>query len=101
MITKKYWDWDIAVEFGEMNSTISKLENDIKDLETSIKKMKESITELNKTWDGQNHADFVSKFDMRCEDIEKFTKTLKNYKNALSLIKKQYESVENQVSSLI
>lgn len=94
-------DFDVKVNFGEMESRIQKLENDVIKLEKSIKNMKKNSDDLNLTWKGPNHTNFVNKFNVRYGDMEKFTKTLTNYAKILKLVKNQYLKVDDEVRSLI
>ena len=93
--------FDIKVNTSEMESVVSKLEEDVTNLNDAINKMKKGVEDLNQTWEGNNHDEFVKKFDGRYEDIEKFTKSLEKYTNILRLVKESYAKVDSDINAMI
>lgn len=92
---------DLAVNLDSMTGTIRSISEAVNTLEDHLKLMQESVSELNQTWEGPNHDEFVEKFGERYEMMVQLNKMLRKYLSSMKKAKKTYTSCEETVNNLV
>lgn len=78
-----------------------KLSNDeVRNLEKAIADMDKSVKELNATWKGGNHDEFVARYEERYKLVQNAQQMLDEYLQGVATAVKKYEQCESEVSGL-
>lgn len=92
---------DLDVNTSEMSALENKLESAIESLHENLGNLYTSVNELNATWEGPNHDEFVENFENRYLNMTELEKSLKSYLKALKKAKKTYTQCEEDVSQIV
>lgn len=92
---------DIEVNISSISNMQKQIGEAVKTLDSSLKTMYEGVAELNRTWEGPNHTDFVTLFEQRYEEMKKLGKTLESYQKVVKEAGKTYDKCEQEVYQLV
>lgn len=92
---------DLEVNISSINGMQKQFGEAIETLESSLEAMYAGVTELNKTWEGPNHTEFVENFQNRYESLCELNKELKSYKKAVKQAGNIYNQCEESVYQMV
>ena len=75
----------------------SRLEN----LRSVLGSMHKSVDELNETWEGANHNQFVEEFENLYGNMEQVCNTLDSYLTSVNESAQLYETCDSEIASLV
>lgn len=92
---------DIEVDTSEISALEKKIESAVEGLDENLGNMYRSVSELNDTWEGPNHDEFVENFENRYLNMKELEKSLKSYLKALRKARKTYAKCESEVFQIV
>jgi len=91
----------IATNTDRMQSDINLLEEQIVKMDTAFQAAWDAVEALNATWEGPAHDTLVAQFLQDQETVKTMIISLRNYREELENAKKEYETCEQNVNSLV
>lgn len=91
----------IATNTDRMQSDINLLEEQIAKMDTAFQAAWDAVEELNATWEGPAHDTLIAQFLQDQEAVKALIISLRNYREELENAKKEYETCEQNVNSLV
>lgn len=92
---------EIEVETNTLQSDINELEEEIQAVRTLLETITSDMTELDAMWDGPANEVFMMQYGADAEYTEELCKVLEKLKECMEYAKKQYDSCEADISSMI
>lgn len=92
---------EIEIETNTLASDINELTSELEVAKKYIQTMASDMTELDAMWDGPANEVFMMQFDHDVQYAEEICGMLKNLIGCMEFAKKQYDSCESEVRSLI
>lgn len=92
---------DLEVNTSSISSMQTTLEEAVESLESTLKAMYASVNDLNATWEGPNHDEFVRDFQNRYEQMQKLNQAFKSYSNSVKQANKIYRKCEDEVWQIV
>ena len=91
----------IATNTDRMQSDLNLLEEQIVKMDTAFQAAWDAVEALNATWEGPAHDTLVAQFLQDQETVKTMIISLRNYREELENEKKEYETCEQNVNSLV
>lgn len=91
----------IATSIERMNTDINTYDRQIRAVETAFNDAWAAVNELNSTWAGPAHDTLVAQFEADQEIMQMLLTSLRNYRDELDSAKREYQTCEGNVDSLI
>ena len=91
----------IATNTDRMQSDLNLLEEQIVKMDTAFQAAWDAVEALNATWEGPAHDTLVAQFLQDQETVKTMIISLRNYREELENAKKEYETCEQNVNSLV
>lgn len=92
---------EIEVETNILQSDINELEEEIQAVRTLLETITSDMTQLDAMWDGPANEAFMMQYRADAEYTEEICKVLGKLKECMEYAKKQYDSCEAEISSMI
>lgn len=92
---------DVEVDVSLISSMEKRFEEEIEQLQEDLSSLYTSVEELNQTWEGPNHEEFVKNFENRYLDMTELDRSLKSYLKALKKAQKTYTDCESEVFRIV
>lgn len=91
----------IATNTDRMKSDISTYNDRMNKMDTAFREAWDAVEALNATWAGPAHDTLVAQFRQDQEIVKNLMISLENYREEFENAKKEYETCEQNVNSLI
>ena len=90
----------MKVSTGSIDDARKRAEEEVENFSEMLEKMHVGVEELNASWEGGNHDEFVETFAERYKQMVKAVELLRGYLKSLASASKAYGNCESEVSKL-
>ena len=92
---------EIEINTEMLASDIEQLQENLKSIEDNLNEMYEAVHHLDNMWDGPANQAFNTQFNHDRSDMTELCNTIQKIINCMDYAKKEYNSCEADVSSII
>lgn len=92
---------EIAVDTDMMHNSARKMQNGLDKLKTEIEGMLLEIEDFSGMWDGSGREEFLRRLWQDKQKIKEFEHAAEKLTECMEYAKKEYQSCENTVSSIV
>lgn len=92
---------EITVDTGLLANDINSLQNLLNNIKKDMDKMYDAVEVLNGMWDGEANEAFNQQFSQDHNDMKELCDTVQRIIDCLEYAKKEYNTCETEISSII
>lgn len=92
---------EVEIDIGQLSSDLDQLCQLRVKLKQNMGLMEESIKELNNTWEGAAHDEFIRGFDEDCKSINEMMTTLSQFLESLEYARNEYSKCDADIKSSV
>ena len=92
---------EIAVDTSTLSDDITALQEELDDITSNLDKIFDEIIDLDTMWDGPANQAFMEQFARDTIYAHEICQTLQNLVECMTYAKGQYDTCENEISSIV